>query len=79
MSLQVKKKCCGKCLFGKNKIVTDARKANILKRCARDDSHFICHEATIDKKEIVCAGFYNIGTSQMIRISQRLGMIELVD
>jgi len=79
MGLQVKKKCCGKCSFGSNKIVSDARKANILIGCARKDTHFICHEATIEKKEVVCAAFYNTRTSQMIRISQRLGAIEFVD
>lgn len=77
--LKVKKECCGKCLFGKNKIVSNERKKDILKGCLQEDNHFICHEATIEKKEVVCAEFYKRQSSQMIRISQRLGMIEMVD
>ena len=77
--MKVKKKCCGQCLFSKNKIVSDTRKKNILSDCQRDDSHFVCHKATIEDKDVVCRGFYETKTSNMIRISQRLGMIEMVD
>ena len=76
--LQVKKKCCGQCLFSKNKIVSEARKKSLLKEIQKDDTHFICHKATIEKKEIVCRGFYEQRTSQMIRIAQRLNMVEFV-
>ena len=79
MMLQVKKKCCGQCLFSKNKIVSEARKKSLLKDIENNDTHFICHKATIEKKEVVCRGFYEQRTSQMIRISQRLNMVEFVD
>ena len=75
----MKKKCCGKCLFGKNKIVNDARKSQILRDCERNDAHFTCHEATIENRDVVCAGFYNTRTTNLIRISQRLGMVDFVD
>ena len=86
--LKVKKKCCGKCLFSKDKIVSNERKKDILKSCASDDSHFVCHETTVydndgdavnDSNNAVCAEFYKRQSSQMIRISQRLGMVKMVD
>ena len=77
--LKVKKKCCGKCLYSNDKIVSNERKKSILAGCRRDDNHFICHEATIQNKEVVCAEFYNRSTSQMIRIAQRLRKIGMVD
>lgn len=77
--LKVKKKCCGKCLFGKNKIVSDARKVDIISSCTRNDHHFECHEGTIAGEEIVCHAFYNKYTSQMIRIAQRLNFVEFVN
>lgn len=76
---KVKKKCCVECLFGANKIVSDESKASILMDCARNDTHFICHEGTIAGEDICCRAFYNTGTSNLIRISQRLNMIEEVD
>ena len=77
--LEVKKKCCGQCLFGKNKIVSDSRKKSLLEDLERNDSHFTCHKATIENKDHVCRGFYEQKTSNMIRISQRLGMVNFVD
>ena len=54
---KVKKKCCGQCLFSKNKIVSDTRKANILKGCVTNDNHFTCHKATIDNEIFVAKAF----------------------
>ena len=76
--LQVKKKCCGQCLFSKNKIVSDERKKRLLEEIQKEDTQFFCHKATMEKKEIVCRGFYEQRTSQMIRIAQRLNMVEFV-
>lgn len=79
MGLKVKKECCGKCLYSKNKIVSSERKKEIIVDCLQTDTHFECHEGTIEGKEIVCAEFYKRQTSQGIRIAQRLGQIEMVD
>ena len=76
---KVKKKCCGKCLFGANKIVSDERKDGILAECHRDDSYFICHEGTAVGEPICCRAFFDKYDCSMIRISQRLRMIEEVD
>jgi hypothetical protein len=71
---------CDRCLFGKNKIVSDARRVHILQQTRRTDTHFVCHKSTMSKgsEEIVCRGFYEASTSQMIRIAQRLNAIEFV-
>ena len=76
---KVEKECCGQCLFGKDKIVSNKRRKDILNDCRKNDSHFICHKATIEGKDVCCKGFYDSQTSNMIRISQRLGMVKFVD
>lgn len=77
--LKVKKKCCGKCLFGANKIVSAKRKHEILKECFADDAHFICHEGTAIGEDICCKAFFDKHTSGLIRVSQRLSMVEYVE
>lgn len=52
---------------------------SILKGCKKKDTHFICHKATIAGEEVVCKGFFDTQTSQMIRIAGRLNMIKEVD
>ena len=79
MGFKVKKECCGQCLFSKDKIVSNQRRKSILNDCRKSDNHFTCHKATIENKDICCKGFYDSQTSNMIRISQRLNMVEFVD
>lgn len=76
---QVADKCCNECLFSPNKIVSDARKMSVLRGCMQNDSHFVCHKASIKGADVCCRGFYNTMDSQMIRISKRLNMVEFVD
>lgn len=76
---KVKKKCCGECLFSKDKIVSNKRRKDILDGCKKKDNHFICHKATIKGEDVCCKGFYDTQTSNMIRISQRLNMVKFVD
>ena len=71
---KVKKECCEECLFSENKIVSSKRKADILRGCMQDDTHFICHKS----EDVCCKGFYDRVDSQMIRIAQRLNMVEFV-
>lgn len=77
--LKVKEKCCNQCLFSKNKIVSDERKEELLEEIEGKDTYFICHKASIEGKEIVCRGFYEQKTSNMIRMAQRLNMVEFVE
>lgn len=76
---KVKKERCNECLFSKNKIVSDERRLELLSDCITNDSHFICHKASIDGEDICCRGFYDSSSSNLIRISGRLNMIEFVD
>ena len=76
---KVKKECCGQCLFSADKIVSNQRRKSILNDCRKEDNHFICHKATIEGDDICCKGFYDSQTSNMMRISQRMGMVEFVD
>lgn len=65
---------CDECLFSKDKIVSDARRKQILTDCRRRDSHFICHKS----KDVCCRGFYEKQSCNLIRIAGRLGAIEFV-
>lgn len=59
---------CDQCLFSPNKIVSNARKREIIKECLLSGAYFICHKATIAGEE-TC----------LIRIAERLGAIEEVE
>ena len=73
--LEVSNKCCGQCLFSKNKIVSDERKKEVLDGCESRDTHFICHKAD----DVVCRGFFEKKTSQGIRWAKRLDFINFVE
>ena len=72
-------KPCDQCLFSKNRIVSASRMKQILSDCRKSDTHFICHKATIAGNDICCHGFYHTQTSNLIRIAQRLRMVEMVN
>lgn len=78
MTFKVCEKPCDQCLFSKNRIVSGERMKQILNDCKRNDTHFVCHKATIAGKEVCCRGFYDTQTSNLIRISQRLGMVQFI-
>jgi hypothetical protein len=77
--MKVLRKRCPECLFTDARIVSERRAADIIRECARKDTHFICHRATMNGFEAVCRGFYDQSTSQMIRIAQRLNGLEFID
>jgi hypothetical protein len=65
---------CDQCLFGRNRIVSAKRKADILTKCQSSDRHFVCHKT----ENAVCAGFYQRYQTNLIRIMQRLSGIKLI-
>lgn len=73
--LKVAKEKCDQCLFSLNKIVSDARRKEVLENCKRRDCHFICHKT----KDVCCRGFYDTQTSNLIRVMGRIGGIEFVE
>jgi hypothetical protein len=77
---KVMRKRCNECLYGKNKIVDNERRAEILREIDRKDNYFVCHKATIAGQEICCRGdFDRRGGGQLGRIAGRLGVIQFVD
>jgi hypothetical protein len=77
VTLKVCSRRCGQCLFSSKKIVSDARKKDILKTLKSKDTHFICHKSP-DGIEHVCHGSYKL-MPQMVRIAGRMGLIEFVN
>jgi hypothetical protein len=78
MGFKVCEKKCAQCLFTENRIVSKSRMAAIIKDCKKNDSHFICHKATIEGKDVCCRGFFETQSTNLIRIAQRLNAIEFV-
>lgn len=79
--LKVYKTCCKNCLFSDDRIVSPRRAQSIIKECLQEQTHFICHNATMNDEEIICRAFYDrLGEhSQAIRIAERLEVVEEVD
>jgi len=79
--MYVYKSCCGNCLLSPDAIVSPARRKDIIQGCVKKQTHFICHKASMDGKEILCKTFFDkLGHhSQMIRIAERLNMVAFVD
>lgn len=77
---KVLKERCDQCLYGPNKIVSNERRAEIIREITRKDAHFICHKATMVGKEACCRGDWDQrGGGQLGRIMDRLNAVEFVD
>lgn len=79
--MKVFKEQCQNCLLSPDAIVSPARIRGILKECRQQQTHFICHKASMKGEETVCAEWYRTQgpLSQMVRIAQRLGVVEFVE
>ncbi len=77
---QVYSECCKNCLLSKDRIVSGKRAKEIISDCKKNQTHFICHKASIEGKDIVCKSFYDTFGfySQIIRIAERLGVLRFV-
>jgi len=75
MTFKVRAKPCANCLYSKDKIVSDERRDELIEGLSRKDAHFICHK----NEDVCCYGFYKRNTTNLIRIAQRLGAVEMVD
>lgn len=73
--LEVCKERCAQCLFSKEKIVSDARRRDILAKCKQDDSYFVCHKTD----NACCRGFYDTRSTNYLRIAQRLNAVKFVE
>lgn len=78
--LKVAKEKCDQCLYTSNRIVSNARATQIIRDCAKKDTHFECHKGTIAGNPVVCRGcFESRNPGQLVRIMERLNGIEFVD
>ena len=79
--MQVYKECCKNCLLSADSIVSPKRRKEIISGCIKKQTHFQCHKASIEGQEILCKTFFDkLGHhSQMVRIAERLNMIEYVE
>ena len=58
--LKVFNQCCKNCLLSDDRIVSPSRAKELIQDCSENQTHFICHKATIKcDKEIVCKKFYD--------------------
>jgi len=65
--------------MSKNKIVSDARRKQILRETTTKDCAFICHKSP-EHTKIACRGHYDAtGGGQLARIAGRLGVIVEID
>jgi hypothetical protein len=70
---------CAECLYGPNKIVSNARRKQLLAKIHKEDSYFICHKATIADTEACCRGHWDQHQGgQAGRIASRLGLVQFV-
>lgn len=79
--MKVYKECCKNCLLSPDSIVSPKRRKEIIQGCVKKQTHFICHKATQEDKEILCKTFFDtLGHhSQMVRIAGRMNMIQFVE
>lgn len=71
---------CDQCLFGPDKIVSNARRREILREIERKDGHFICHKASIVGRKCACRGDWDQRRcGQFGRIMDRLNAIKFVN
>ncbi len=73
--LKIQSRQCDQCLFSKRRVVSAERMREIVRKCQRDDAHFICHKT----KDTCCAGFYKRYSTNFIRVMGRLNGIVFVD
>ncbi|MDD2878713.1 MAG: hypothetical protein PHZ23_15960 [Acidiphilium sp.] len=77
---EVMSKACDQCLLSPRKIVSDARRRQIMRDTVRKDCSFICHKASISGRDVACRLHYDAtGGGQLARIAGRFGMVRFVD
>jgi len=81
---KVQRKQCNQCLFTKNKIVDDERKAGIIKECLENGTHFVCHKETMTDPDnfdmgLCCKGFFDKYKTQPIRMATAMRVVEFVE
>jgi hypothetical protein len=83
--VKVQKSNCNQCLFSNNRIVSTKRAEQIIKKCMKDDTFFVCHKSSLASKDghgdVCCKGFFdNFGERiNLGRIAMRLNAVQYVE
>lgn len=79
MTFKVMSERCNQCLYGPDKIVSNARRSQLIRQTVGIDNHFVCHKAMIAGTKACCRGDWDAhGGGQLGRIAVRLGVVEFV-
>lgn len=72
---------CKNCLLSKDRIVSSKRANDIIKSCAQNQTHFICHKASMNDQDICCKTFFDkLGhLSKNIQFAKWLNVVKFVD
>jgi len=76
--MQVMPRVCDQCLLSSNKIVSDARRDELLESCNQSGEAFECHKATLLGQRRVCRGFFNGNMSLAVRLAKMWGFYKEV-
>lgn len=84
--MEVAERQCNECLFCSSRIVTDERAAEIIRDCAKRDTHFICHKFTLEdgRSQVMCRGHYEaaiagrLPTPRLLAFAQWIGAVQFV-
>lgn len=80
MKFKVMRERCNQCLYGPDTIVTNERRAQLLRGLERRDDWFICHKATIAGQKVACRGDWDQRRcGQVGQVAERLQLVEFVD
>lgn len=78
----VAEKPCDECLFSRDKLVDEPRKAEILRECYERGNYFICHKATLVGRAVICHNFAKStdgAGNTAIRVAQFFDCIRYVE
>ncbi len=78
---KVYKTQCKNCLLSKDRIVPSYRANQIIKDCVKEQTHFICHKASLNNEDVCCRKFYEEFGNRVnkIQVFDMLKMVEFVD
>ena len=78
--MKIYEKPCSNCLLSEDRIVSPKRAKDIIKDCAANQTHFICHKASMNGEDVCCHNFYNkLGhVSKNIQFAKWLGVIKFI-
>ena len=71
---------CQNCLLSPDRIVSSKRAKQIIKDCAQNQTHFICHKASMNGQDICCKTFFDtLGhLSKNIQFAKWLDVVKFI-